>query len=130
MSLCLRPMPCPKREPGWMGRSNSPTSFPASTMHARLRGTMHKYQALEVANSPVTNLEFPLPIVGFAGRILTEDGGPVPNPALFSEVVLSTASNPNVVSSRALSISPQGTFGAVLEKGDYQLSFRNVPQGL
>ena len=88
----------------------------------------NKVATIEVGSTPVTGLEFSLPVAMLSGRILLDDGTPVPDPELFLSGVLTIVSNPNLVISTILPFSAGGTFAGIPDIGKSRFYFRNLPE--
>jgi hypothetical protein len=86
-----------------------------------------KFETVDVGNSPVTGLQFSLPAAIFSGRILLEDGQPLPDPELFVDGVLTIATSNMTVSTR-LPIAADGTFAGLPDIGESRFYFRSMPE--
>jgi hypothetical protein len=82
---------------------------------------------ITVADQPVSGLEFVIPMAALSGRILLEDGSPLPNAQLFADAIVSTVNSPNIISSTIMPLSSDGRFGRILEAEEYRFYLRNLP---
>jgi hypothetical protein len=82
---------------------------------------------LTVSDQPVKGLELAIAVAVLSGRILMEDGSPVPNPWVFTDAIVTTVNNPNIVGTTMLAIANDGTFSRVIEADDYRFYLRNLP---
>ena len=87
----------------------------------------NKLATIDVGGTPVTGLEFSLPVAILSGRILLDDGTPIPDPELFVSGV-TTIVSPNIVISTLLPFSAGGTFAGLPDHGESQFYFRNLPE--
>jgi hypothetical protein len=79
-----------------------------------------------VGNEAVKGIDFSLPIAAVSGRILFEDGSPVPDARILGSAVLSRTDNPDLSVSSILPVSGSGTFGSVMEPGEYKVKFPSM----
>jgi hypothetical protein len=108
-------------------------SFPdvqagAFVVEASYAGIPNQRQEVVVSGQPLTGLRAVLPVTMFSGRILLEDGRPVPNPEVFGEAILTTASNPNMLASTLMPISAAGTFSRLIEADEFRFYMRSLPE--
>jgi hypothetical protein len=82
---------------------------------------------LTVSDQPVKGLEVAIAIAVLSGRILMEDGSPVPNPWVFTDAIVTTVNDPNIVGTTTMSIASDGKFGRVIEADDYRFYLRTLP---
>jgi hypothetical protein len=82
---------------------------------------------LTVSDQPVKGLEVAIAIAVLSGRILMEDGSPVPNPWVFTDAIVTTVNDPNIIGTTMMSIANDGKFSRVVEADDYRLYLRNLP---
>jgi hypothetical protein len=75
----------------------------------------------------VSGLRINLPIGVLSGRILLEDGSAVPEVQLFTDAIVTTVGNPNLVASTILPMASDGTFGRLIEADEYRFYLRNLP---
>lgn len=97
-------------------------------VEALFPGVQSQTQNIVVTAQPLNALQFVLPIAMLTGRIVMEDGSPVPNPQIFAEAIVTTVNNPNIVSSTIFPISRAGTFTRLHEGGDYRFYLRVLPE--
>jgi hypothetical protein len=62
-----------------------------------------------------------------SGRILLEDGSPVPNPQVFADALVTTVNDPNIIGTTIMPISSEGKFGRIVETDEYRFYLRNLP---
>jgi hypothetical protein len=101
---------------------------PGSYFAQAFLGSANQYQSLTVGNSPVQGLRLALPATALTGRILMDDGSPVPNPQLFDAAAIATVDNPNLVRYLILPVSGVGTFAGLPDKGEYRFFLRTMPE--
>jgi hypothetical protein len=97
------------------------------TVEAMGMGVPAAARTLTVADQPVSGIDFSIPVASLSGRILFEDGSALPNPQVFTDVLVSTVDNPNLIASTVLPISSNGTFARLLEAKEYRFFLRNLP---
>jgi hypothetical protein len=88
----------------------------------------NKVITINVGSTPVTGLEFSLPLAILSGRILMEDGTPVRDPELFVSPILTVVSNPNLLISTILPFSAGGNFAGLPDIGKSRFYFRSLPE--
>jgi hypothetical protein len=96
------------------------------TVEASVPGAAFQSLSVTVGTEPVKDIDFSLPIAMVSGRILFEDGTPVPDGRLLGSAVLSTTDNPDLVVSSILPVSGAGVFGNVMEPGEYKVKFPSM----
>lgn len=99
------------------------------TVDAQLSGMKTQTSTLVVGSQPVRNVDFSFPIAVLAGRLMMEDGSPVPNVLAFGEALVTTVLYPNLKMSTIFSISSDGTFSRVIEPEEYRFYLRYLPEG-
>jgi hypothetical protein len=103
----------------------SPGAFIVEVLYSGVQG---QTQNLVAADRPITTADFVLPIALFTGRVVMEDGSAVPNPQVFSDAIVTTFNNPNIVSSTIFPITSNGTFTRLHEDGEYRFYVRVLPE--
>jgi hypothetical protein len=83
--------------------------------------------SITVTDQAVSGLDFVIPMAALSGRILLEDGSPLPNAQLFADAIVSTVNSPNIISSTIMPLSTDGRFGRILEAEEYRFYLRNLP---
>jgi hypothetical protein len=78
-----------------------------------------------VGKESVNGVDFALPIVLLSGTIVLEDGSPVPDPHRLGSIVFSSTGSDE--ESSILRVSSAGTFGGVLDPGEYRLDLPSLP---
>jgi len=76
---------------------------------------------VNVGTGPLIGIDLSLPIAMVSGRILFEDGSPVPDARILGSAVLSSTEGSSI-----LSVSGSGTFGSVMEPGEYKVRFPSI----
>jgi hypothetical protein len=76
---------------------------------------------------PLRDVDFSVFIAVLSGQITLDDGSPLPDPQVFSDAIVSTVNNPNLILSTVLPLSATGSFASVLEAGEYRFYLRNLP---
>jgi hypothetical protein len=99
----------------------------AYAVEALVPGVQVQNRSVVVADQPVTGVTFSFPVVMLSGRLLMEDGSPLPDPQAFKEARVSTVGNPNLIQSTIFPISSAGTFARVMEAGEYRFYVRYLP---
>jgi hypothetical protein len=97
-------------------------------LEAMFSGIGSPQQVLTITGQPVDGLKFVLPIAQFSGRILMEDGSPVPDPQVFREAIVTTVNSPNIISSTLLPITAAGTFARIIEADEFRFYLRVLPE--
>jgi hypothetical protein len=97
-------------------------------VEALYSGIQGPIRTVAVTGQPVNSLDFVLPVAMFTGRILMDDGSPVPNPQLFREAIVSTVNNPNLVSTTIFPIAADGSFTRLHEGGEFRFYLRALPE--
>jgi hypothetical protein len=87
-------------------------------------GIPSQRQEVVVSGQPVNGLQVVLPMTMFTGRFVMEDGSPVPNPEVFGEAILTTASNTSTI----MPISSTGPFSRLLEANEFRFYLRTLPE--
>jgi hypothetical protein len=82
-------------------------------------------RVVEVSDRSVTDVNFSVPVVMVSGKVLFEDGS-VPDGLTVPSLILSSVDDPDVVRSTAFTVSGSGTFGRLLEIGEYRLDPRSL----
>jgi hypothetical protein len=91
-------------------------------------GMLHEPQTLLVGEAGATGIEVRVPRhIQLLGRIVVEDGGPMPRPSLDIEYVTTPPSTKPRLG--GLIPDPDGTFRIVLPEGAYRFSVRELPPG-
>jgi hypothetical protein len=79
-------------------------------------------------DGPNNNLRFVIPIALLSGKILMEDGSPVPDPKVFGDALITTVNNPNMIASTIFPISSSGTFTRLIEGNEFRFYLRMLPE--
>jgi hypothetical protein len=82
---------------------------------------------LTVGDQPVSGLRLSLPSAVLSGRILLDDGGAVSDVQLFTDAIVTTVNNPNIVASTILRLASDGTFRRLMDADEYRFYLRNLP---
>jgi hypothetical protein len=98
-------------------------------VEAQLSGMRPQTSTLVVGSQPVRDLAFSFPIALLTGRLLMEDGSPVPNVLAFGEALVTTALEPNLKMSTIFAVGSDGTFARVIEPQVYRFYLRHLPEG-
>ena len=97
------------------------------TTEVQLLGVTPKAQTLVVEKQPIRDLNFALPVSLLSGRILMEDGSPVPDVQAFNEAMITTVGSSTMITTTIFPISQEGTFSRVVEAGEYRFNLRYLP---
>jgi hypothetical protein len=100
----------------------------AYILEVTLPGVIVRQENLNVGGQPVSGLRLVLPIARVAGRILMDDGSPIPDPQIFSEAVVTTVRNPNMLTSTIFPLSNAGTFNRIMEADEFRFYLRTLPE--
>jgi hypothetical protein len=110
------------------GTFEAPQMLPADySVIASDSGVRTNTLDITVGDQPVSGLELVIPLAALSGRILLEDGSPLPNAQLFGDAIVSTVSSPNLVAFTIMPLSSDGKFGRILEADEYRFYLRNLP---
>jgi hypothetical protein len=85
-------------------------------------------RSIVVGDQPVEGVDFLFRASTLSGRILAEDGSPIPDVRFFGDAVVSTAGNPNMVLSTIFQVANDGSFARILEPGEYRFFLRALPE--
>jgi hypothetical protein len=131
MAIGLPPRTPPNAAPvGMDGQVEYLNVLPGTyVLEARLAGAPDVLRNIVVTDSPVEGLEISIPISVFSGRIVWEDGTPVPTPKDFGEAIVTTVNHPNMIMSIVMPISAAGTFVRPMESDEYRFRLRTLPEG-
>jgi hypothetical protein len=79
-----------------------------------------------VESRPVTGVDFKLPIASLMGTITMRDGKPMSDPLVLGSVVIS-AVDPESLTSTLFNVTSAGTFGGILDPGEYRITMPSIP---
>jgi len=129
--LGLHPRTSPIASPvGLDGQVEYPNVLPGTyVLEVRLAGAPDVLRDIVVTDRPVEGLEISIPISVFSGRIVWEDGTPVPTPKAFGEAIVTTVNHPNMITSIVMPITAAGTFVRPMESDEYRFRLRTLPEG-
>lgn len=111
------------------GTFETPPLFPGTyTVSAGGFGVGSESRTITIKDQAVHGVDFSLPVASLTGKILMEDGSPVPNPQLFTEAVLRTVDNPNLILTTIFPISRDGSFSRLTETNTYRFYLVDLPE--
>jgi hypothetical protein len=103
--------------------------FPGTyTVDTSSAGVPTTSKAINVTDQPIRDLEISIAAVALSGSIIGENSGALEDPRIFVDAIVTTVSNPNMITSTIMPITKEGKFARIIEPEEYRFYLRTLPE--